>query len=109
MTNKITEWNTQIKRGTLELCILKSLNNSPKYGYEIIQVLNQHPLISSKESTVYPLLRRLEKEGILYSYWEENTQGIPPRKYYSLTESGREYLQEITKLWQELQETISKI
>lgn len=109
MENKIQDWNIQIKRGTLELCILKILNLSPKYGYEILQILNEHPIISSKESTVYPLLRRLEKEKLLSSYWQESTQGLPPRKYYQITKTGKQYLELIITQWETLQKTIKTL
>ena len=71
------------------------------YGYEIISRLEKWPILSVKENTVYPLLRRLLKEEYLSSSWQETTEGLPPRKYYSLTEKGREYLQCMKTEWKE--------
>ena len=98
----IEEWKSQIKRGTLEFCILQMIDGQALYGYEIISRLEQWPILSAKESTVYPLLRRLLKEGFLSSYWQETTQGLPPRKYYAITEAGRAYLQAMSREWENL-------
>ena len=89
----LDKWKSQIVRGTLEYCILLMLKKKTCYGYEILQELSKYPIISSTESTVYPLLRRLQKEGFLQSTWKDSTEGLPPRKYYSLTSDGKEYVQ----------------
>jgi len=99
---RIEEWISQIRRGALEYCILLLFSQSDRYGYEIMGELSKHPIIAAKESTTYPLLRRLEKENYLRSYWQETTEGLPPRKYYSLTEAGREYLGQISLEWEKL-------
>ena len=65
----IEKWKSQILRGTLEYCVLLLLRQTPRYGYEILQELNAYPFISSTESTIYPLLRRLEKEGCRNAGW----------------------------------------
>ena len=79
------------------------------YGYEIISELDALPILSVKESTIYPLLRRLLKEELLTSFWQETTEGLPPRKYYSITEKGKEYLNAMTNEWNNLLAAISKI
>ena len=61
----IEDWKSQIRRGTLEYCILLMLHNRTCYGYEILQKLEKHPIITAKESTIYPLLRRLLKDKCL--------------------------------------------
>lgn len=94
-------------RGTLEYCILLMLDKKVRYGYEILQELDKYPIISSTESTVYPLLRRLQKDSYLSSAWKDSAEGLPPRKYYSLTPEGREYLNAITSEWENLLNTIS--
>ena len=78
----IDDWRSQIKRGTLEFCILLMISQKPRYGYEIINELEGWPILAAKESTVYPLLRRLMKDEFLTSFWKETTEGLPPRKYY---------------------------
>ena len=85
----IDEWRSQIKRGTLEFCVLLLISRAPRYGYEIISRLESRPIVAAKESTVYPLLRRLQKDGCLTSFWQETAEGLPPRKYYTITDAGR--------------------
>ena len=102
----IDEWRSQIKRGTLEFCILLLISHAPRYGYEIISRLESRPIVATKESTVYPLLRRLQKDGCLTSFWQETAEGLPPRKYYTITDAGREYLEAMRSEWRELCETI---
>ena len=61
----IEDWKSQIRRGTLEYCILLMLHNKTYYGYEILQKLEKHPIITVKESTIYPLLRRINVSKLL--------------------------------------------
>lgn len=75
------------------------LNRKTYYGYEILQELSKNPIIASTESTIYPLLRRLQKEKYLESVWQDSAEGLPPRKYYSLTPVGKEYLEAMTEKW----------
>ena len=105
----IGEWKSQIKRGTLEYCILLMINQRTYYGYEILQKLNEYPIITAKESTIYPLLRRLLKEEYLSSSWQESAEGLPPRKYYAITEKGRVYLDTMSYEWNNLLEAISDL
>lgn len=105
----IEKWKSQIARGTLEYCILLMLSRKTYYGYEILQELSNYPMLASTESTIYPLLRRLQKEGYLQSVWQDSAEGLPPRKYYSLTQEGEEYLSEMTKEWTNLLNAISNL
>ena len=98
----IDDWKSQIKRGTLEFCILLMISKRSYYGYEIISELDKWQILAAKESTIYPLLRRLLKEGFLSSYWQETTEGLPPRKYYSITDTGKEYLGAMSTEWENL-------
>ena len=82
--------NTQYKKGVLELCVLALLHRRDCYGYEISEFLSGH--IDIADGTVYPLLRKLKAEGLLTTYLQEASGG-PPRKYYRLTELGRETYQ----------------
>lgn len=98
---------SQMRKGILEYCILLLLKKEPAYTSDIIQKLQEAKLIVV-EGTLYPLLTRL-KNGELLSYqWVESTQG-PPRKYYSLTEKGEAFLQELENSWQDLNDTINHI
>ncbi len=105
----IEEWKSQIKRGTLEYCILLRIHQKECYGYELINELEQWPILSAKESTLYPLLRRLVKEGNCDAYWKDSAEGLPPRKYYRITEQGKEVLKKMDEEWENLQEAIAEI
>ena len=96
------KWQSQIARGTLEYCILLMLRKRTCYGYEILQEFSKYPIIASTESTIYPLLRRLQKENYLESVWKDSVEGLPPRKYYTLTAEGEDYLNAMTEKWEEL-------
>ena len=80
---RVEEWRSQSKRGTLELCILLMIEKQERYGYELISELEKRPVLAAKESTIYPLLRRLLKDGMLSSCWRDSAEGLPPRKYRS--------------------------
>lgn len=82
--------NTQYKKGVLELCVLSLLHKRNYYGYEISEFLSKR--IDIADGTVYPILRKLKADGLLTTYLQEESGG-PPRKYYKLTEFGRETYQ----------------
>ena len=105
----LDKWKSQIVRGTLEYCILLMLDKKVYYGYEILQELSKYPIITSTESTVYPLLRRLQKENYLQSTWQESTEGLAPRKYYSLTPDGKNYLDAMNTEWENLLNAMSDL
>ena len=99
---------SQLFRGTLEGCILKIINDYEVYGYEIAEKLNAFGLDEISEGTIYPLLLRLEKNGLLSSQKRESSLG-PKRKYYKLTNLGEEALREFFKTWQEIKNSIDRI
>lgn len=103
----IEEWKSQIKRGSLEYCILLLISRNDCYGYEIMNKLSEFPIIAAKESTIYPLLRRLLKEEYLSSFWQESGEGLPPRKYYTITEKGKAYLHLLSMEWDNLVSAVS--
>ena len=105
----IEEWRSQIKRGTLEYCILLMMNRKTYYGYEILHKLSEYPMLAAKESTIYPLLRRLLKEECLSSTWQETAEGLPPRKYYTITEKGKAYLAAMSAEWDSLLDSITDL
>lgn len=78
--------NIQYKKGVLELCVLSLLEKKDWYGYEISEYLSQK--IDIADGTVYPILRKLKSDGLVTTYLSEESGG-PPRKYYSLSESGK--------------------
>ena len=90
----------QMRKGILEYCILSILSRNDAYASDIIRELKESKLIVV-EGTLYPLLTRQKNAGLLAYRWEESTQG-PPRKYYSLTDSGRDFLKELNQSWDDL-------
>lgn len=104
---KLDNTKAQMKKGVLEFCILSILSNKDCYASEIIVELKGSKLIVV-EGTLYPLLTRQKNAGLLSYRWEESTQG-PPRKYYTLTELGREFLKELNTSWNELVTAVESI
>jgi len=97
----------QMRKGILEYCILLILSDHDAYASDIITRLRESQMIVV-EGTLYPLLTRQKNAGLLNYRWEETTQG-PPRKYYSLTDAGRESLAELDSSWNELVASISTL
>ena len=95
---------SQMRKGMLEYCVLLLLRKEPSYANDIINRLKSVEMIVV-EGTLYPLLTRLKKDGMLSYEWRESTQG-PPRKYYALTEQGEQALAELDGAWNELARTV---
>jgi len=99
MTTKQREdWLAQVRRGLLELCVLALIDDEATYGYEIVTRLARTPQLAAGEGTVYPLLRRLRRDGLLTTQWKESDAG-PPRQYYELTPPGRQHLETLHQDW----------
>lgn len=96
----------QMRKGVLEFCILSILKRGEAYPSDIMGELKKAKLIVV-EGTLYPLLTRLKNDGLLSYRWEESTQG-PPRKYYQLTEPGKEFLGELKKTWDDLAHAVNQ-
>lgn len=97
---------SQLKRGTLELCVLAILSRGDCYGYEIVNMISDCMQIT--EGTVYPLLKRLKDNMLIDSYIVESQEG-PPRKYYAITDSGRAKKQEQEAEWFSFSTAINKL
>ncbi|MDQ7948783.1 MAG: PadR family transcriptional regulator [Pedobacter sp.] len=91
---------TQMRKGILEYCVLLIISRGEIYASDIIAELKQAKLLVV-EGTLYPLLTRLKNNGLLAYNWVESTSG-PPRKYYVLTDDGRQILKQLDMTWQEL-------
>lgn len=98
---------SQMRKGVLEYCILCILAHKEAYASSIIEELKAANMIVV-EGTLYPLLIREKNQGLLSYRWEESTQG-PPRKYYFITEKGRELLREMDAVWSDINNTISML
>ena len=97
----------QMRKGILEYCILLVLSKHDMYPTDIINKLKEAKMIVV-EGTLYPLLMRQKNAGLLSYRWEESTQG-PPRKYYSITDTGRQFLSELDRSWNELIESVNTL
>ena len=91
-------WEAQLRKGALEMAALASLWNGRLYGLEIIRFLETHSELVLAEGTIYPILNRLKAEALLTSEWVEADAGHP-RKYYSLTDTGRQRLRLMANAW----------
>lgn len=102
--------DSQIKRGTIEMLLLRLIAEDPSYGYELVQRLDRRSsgLIEIREGTLYPVLYRMEDAGLIAAEWETPERGTP-RKYYSITVSGRERLDELTTSWRRWIDAVSGI
>ena len=96
--------NTQFKKGVLELCVLSLLKQGDKYGYELADTVGKQ--IDISEGTIYPLLKRLRAEGYFEVYLKESTSGSA-RKYYKLTQKGKDMQAHLAQAWQEFTKSVS--
>jgi PadR family transcriptional regulator PadR len=95
--NKIT----QLRKGILELAILSALYRKTHYGYSLVRDLTKAGALDLKEGTIYPILSRLAKEGLVRTEWVESNQG-PPRKYYALSVAGQAMCVELNREFRRL-------
>jgi len=94
------KWEAQMRKGCLEMAVLASLWHGRLYGLEILRVLKRDSRLVLAEGTIYPILNRLRAEGLVQSQWVEAEAGHP-RKYYELTQSGRDRATRMAETWTE--------
>lgn len=104
---KLEKTNAQMRKGVLELCILSIISDKEVYTSDILSSMKEAELIVV-EGTIYPLLTRLKNEGILHYRWEESSSG-PPRKYFVLTDTGKEVLENLKQSWHALTKSVDII
>ncbi|WP_130734724.1 PadR family transcriptional regulator [Flavobacterium sp. J27] len=97
----VSKWQSQVKKGTLSFIILNILKRKQFYGYELIDQVKKITKIEMAEGTIYPLMNRLEKQGLISSKWVEKDSGVP-RKYCELTNAGKQSLEEMNLYWEQL-------
>lgn len=102
MSNLFNTLTTELRRGTLTLAVLSQLR-TPQYGYSLVQVLEESGIVI-EQSTLYPLLRRLEKQNLVTSNWD--TSENRPRKYYVLSENGRELFIQLKDEWLQISQQL---
>ena len=98
MNRFLMNWRTQLRKGIVEFCVLRVVEDAPVYGYDIVRQLRALEVLVISEGTIYPVLSRLRREGLLRAYLKESPEG-PARKYYQLTSHGSELLSEMRKVW----------
>ena len=101
---KVENTQVQMRKGILEYCILEIIARGEVYASDMLEELTQARMIVV-EGTLYPLLTRLKNAGLLDYTWKESTSG-PPRKYYTLTEGGQDFLLQLRLTWEEVQDSI---
>ncbi len=107
MENNSENVRSQMRKGVLEYCILSILNRKEAYASNILEELKMANMLVV-EGTLYPLLIRQKNQGLLSYRWEESPQG-PPRKYYVITDKGRQQLAEMDAAWEEMVRSIETL
>lgn len=99
---------SQMRKGVLEYCLLAQLRNTPSYGLGLVSALGRHPALLTSEGTLYPLLARLRRQGLVTTEWRESPEG-PPRRYYVLTTAGDQALAAFTASWSEFKRAVDTV
>jgi PadR family transcriptional regulator PadR len=102
----LSNWESQVRKGTLDYIILLCLKRREQYGYEMIKIIKSVAGMDISEGTIYPLLNRLKKDELIASRWVEMETGIP-RKYYQITEKGLQSLKEMKVSWDQFNTSLS--
>ena len=101
-------WQIQLRKGLLEIVLLNFLQHSRAHGYDIVQTLKQLKGLTIREGNIYPILARLQTDGLVKSQTEQSQDG-PPRKYFELTKLGKSTLAEMNDHWYQLTQSIQTI
>jgi PadR family transcriptional regulator PadR len=98
----------QLRRGTVEYCVLALLQDGERYGFELVRELAGVDGLVTSEGTIYPLLTRLRKDQLVTTFWRESDSG-PPRRYYRLTDAGEAALAAFTSEWARFRDSVDAI
>jgi PadR family transcriptional regulator PadR len=101
-------WETQLRKGLVELCVMATLGEQEAYGYQIVERLGGVAGLAITESTIYPLLARLERDALLRVRTAPSPAG-PPRRYYRLTDAGRRRLEDMARRWRQIQASVTSL
>jgi PadR family transcriptional regulator PadR len=104
----IDNWQTQLRKGLLDIVVLNLLRRGPSHGYEMVQTMKRIEGLQIREGNIYPVLARLETDGLVTSYSQPSTDG-PPRKYFKLTEAGQKALEDMNSHWDRLISSLESI
>lgn len=103
---KGTAMNVQLKKGVMEIVVLSMLRRKEYYGYELVTDISRY--IEMSEGTIYPLLSRFKKDGLVETYLAESHNG-PPRKYYRITPAGRNEYEESVREWNQFTKAVDQL
>ena len=99
---------SQLRRGVLEFCVLALLRGGERYSFELVRALGDAEGLVTSEGTLYPLLGRLRRDGMVQSTWRESASG-PPRRYYQLTGEGDAALRAFTGNWAQFRDSVDSL
>lgn len=97
----------QMRRGTLQYCVMALLAEEERYGFDLVRALGEADGMVTSEGTIYPLLSRLRRDGLVETTWRESTSG-PPRRYYRLTAAGRDALAGFADEWRRFRDSVDE-
>ena len=98
----------QLRRGTLEYCVLALLSDGERYGFDLVRELSEVDGMVTSEGTIYPLLSRLRRDGLVTTSWQESNSG-PPRRYYKLSPAGTKALASFTQEWSRFRDAVDQL
>lgn len=98
----------ELRRGVLESCVLALVRDEESYGFDIVRALTAAGNLLTSEGTIYPLLARLRRDGLVTTTWRESESG-PPRRYYRVTDEGRRALESFTQDWRRFADAVDDL
>src|SRR6476659_6017698 len=98
---------SQLRKGTLEYCVLALLRDGQRYGFELVRTLSEADGLLVSEGTIYPLLSRLRRDQLVSTSWQEAEAG-PPRRYYQLTDAGKRALADFSDAWARFRDAVDR-
>ena len=104
----LDNWQIQLRKGLLDIVVLNLLRHGRRHGYEMVQTLKKIDGLNIREGNIYPILARLQTDGLVTSESETSRDG-PPRKYFNITNSGREVLDNMNTHWNRIIDSIELI
>jgi PadR family transcriptional regulator PadR len=99
---------SELRRGVLEYCVLAVVRDRESYGFDIVRLLDRNGGLVTSEGTIYPLLSRLRRGGLVSTNWRESESG-PPRRYYRITAEGRRALDAFVGDWQSFRDAVDSV
>jgi PadR family transcriptional regulator PadR len=104
----IENWQIQLRKGLLDIVVLNLLRRGPSHGYEMVQTMKRIEGLQIREGNIYPVLARLETDGLVTNYSHPSTDG-PPRKYFKLTDAGLKTLEDMNRHWDRIVGSIQQV